>query len=269
MSALTHSRLFQGTVRHRRRGEKEHAFRYDLGLVLIDLAELPRLVDALPWRGLGWGPRAYRRADYLDAENPCLDTAVRLRVEAELGFRPDGAVRMLTQLRTFGYLFNPVSFYLCHDAEGGMAAVVAEITNTPWGERHAYVLDARDTARATTHRWSFRKVFHVSPFHGMRQTYHWALNLSGDRLAVSMWNEQDGKRVFDATLAGRLRPLTKRAMALDALRRPLQSQRLHLAIYWQAARLFLKRVRFHPHPRKLAGAAGKPAPTDHVRIPHS
>lgn len=252
MKALLHSRLFQGVVRHRRHEDGAHDFSYSLNLALLDLDELDDLPSHLPWHGKRFAPRSFRRSDYFAAHDPDMKKALRDRVDAELGFRPKGRIQMLTQLRSFGYLFNPVSFYLLHDEHDRLAAVIAEVTNTPWRERHAYVLDARGEDAAQTRKWTFQKVFHVSPFHGMDHVYRWRLQLRGHRFVVAMVNERAGKRVFDATLVGDLKGLSRHEVARQVRRSPLQSQRLHFAIYWQALRLFLKRATFHRHPHKAA-----------------
>lgn len=257
MKAMSHSRLFQGSVRHRRHENGAHNFDYALDLALLDLDELEDLSAHLPWHGKRWAPRSFRRSDYITAHGPGLKKAVVDRVFAGLGFRPEGRILLLTQLRSFGYLFNPVSFYLCHDDHDQLVAVIAEITNTPWRERHAYVLDARGEAQQETHAWSFEKIFHVSPFHGMDHVYRWSLQLRKDGLVVTMVNEREGRRVFDATLVGDFQQLHRQGVVRQVRRSPFQSQRLHFAIYWHALRLFLKRATFHSHPRKVADSSAK------------
>lgn len=254
------SALYEGRVGHARRGPRPHAFRQRVGLVYLDLDEVDELFAGLPlWSTGRFGVVRLRRADYLGDAGTPLKEAVLARVEEQLGRRPDGAVRMLTQLRTFGYVFNPVSFYYCFDASGRLDAVVAEITNTPWRERHAYVLDStRDVAAdadaeagdPTRHRWRFRKDFHVSPFFPMEQDYEWVFTVPGERLGVHMINREGGSTVFDADLQLERRELTKRSAFGFLLRRPLQTFLVHFAIYWHALRLYLKRTPFFVHPRK-------------------
>ena len=134
--------------------------------------------------------------------------------------------------------------------------MVAEITNTPWGERHAYVLDARAGGGGEVLSWTFPKSFHVSPFFDMDQEYEWRFREPGERLEVHMTNREGGAVVFHAGLSCRRRPLTGRALAGALLKHPLISLRLHAAIYWQAARLFMKRTPFFTHPKKRAAADG-------------
>ena len=136
------SALYEGSLRHRRFGPVHHEFEYSVSLAWLDLAELEDVFRGR-WFWSTRGPALawWRRADYLGPVAVPLDEAVRMRVESELGFRPEGPIRLLTQLRTFGRSFNPVTFYYCYDARGHeVEAIVAEITNTPWGERHAYVM---------------------------------------------------------------------------------------------------------------------------------
>ncbi len=256
---MTASALYDGAVLHRRIEPRRHVFRYRLFLAYLDLDELPDVFRGR-WLWSARGPNVvwFRRADYMGPRDVPLRQAVLDRVESELGRRPGGAVRVLTQLRTFGYLFNPVSFYYCFDPAGELDAVAAEITNTPWNERHTYVLDAREAASDAGLRARFEKRFHVSPFHGMQQVYDWSLSAPGDSLRVDMVNHEGGKVVFHAGLAAERRPLTSASLAGALLRHPLLTLRVHLAIYWQAARLWAKRIPFHVHPRKSAALSDAP-----------
>jgi DUF1365 family protein len=190
-------------------------------------------------------PLSFRRRDYLGDPGRPLKEAVLDEVERSLGERPAGPVRLLTHVRAFGYVFNPVSFYYCFDRDGEtLKAVLAEITNTPWGERHRYVV-AGQGQRASAR---FPKAFHVSPFFPMAQTYAWSFSRPADRLSVGMTNEQDGQTVFRATLTLKRRALSPQQLARVALALPLMGFLVHAAIYLQALRLWLKRVPFFPHP---------------------
>src|SRR5512138_1997757 len=255
-----HSALYRGWLEHRRMAPRRHAFRYPLFMVYLDLAELDR-VFAGRWL---WSTRRlalvrFDRRDYIgDPEQP-LDDTVRELVQARTGMRPRGPIRLLTHLRTFGHVFNPVSFYYCFDADGRQVqAIVAEVTNTPWGERHCYVLDGSDTHG----RWlraRSAKAMHVSPFHPMALDYHWGFRLPDEQLTVHMTltprdAAEDGpaRSIFDATLALRRTPITAASLAVALLRFPWMTLQVVAAIHWQALRLWLKRVPVHDHPAKAA-----------------
>ena len=249
---MTASCLYTGLIRHRRFGPRRNAFRYRLFFVYVDLAELPQLFDRF-WL---WSARRpalawFRRADFLGDPSVPLDTAVRDRVAEITGTRPTGPIRLLTHIRYFGYNFNPVSFYYVFDAAGErLESIVAEITNTPWDERHAYVLRVADAERVGQQvmRWQFDKAFHVSPFLPMDMRYDWRFSSPAETLQVHMENWRDGASQFDATLTLRREPITHRSLTRALLGFPLVTVKVSAMIYWQALRLLLKRTPFFAHP---------------------
>jgi hypothetical protein len=249
------SALYTGWIRHRRHQPLGHAFRYRLFLCAIDLAELPALFDRY-WL---WSARRpalawFRRADYLGDPTVPLETAVRDRIEAETGARPAGPIVLLTHLRIFGWCSNPVSFYYCYDASGErLDTIVAEITNTPWDERHAYVLPVARAERvgAQALRFEFDKRFHVSPFLPMDMRYDWRFTVPSGTLDVHMENHRGGALHFDATLHLAREPITGASLARALVAFPFITAKVSAAIYWQALRLWLKGTPFCPHPRTL------------------
>ena len=245
------SAVYVGTVRHRRYAPRRHAFRFRLFMMYLDLDELPALfAGRWLWRYERPALAAFRRADYLGEPGVPLAEAVRTVVAERTGRRPAGPIRLLTHLRYFGYCFNPVSFYYCFDHTGArIEAIVAEITNTPWNERHAYVLSAaQNLGSADKLHYRFAKTFHVSPFLAMEQQYRWRFVTPGERLLVHMENHAPSGRVFDATLSLRRRSLSTAALAGTLLAHPFMTARISAAIYLHAARLWLKRVPVHAHP---------------------
>ncbi len=246
------SAVYEGRVAHRRHAPKAHGFSYRIAQLYLDLDELDRVfAGRLFWSHRRPNLARFRRQDYLAPHDLPLAEAVRRRVAEATGERPPGPIRMLAHLRYFGYVFNPVSFYYCYAEDGvRLRHIVAEITNTPWRERHAYVL-ATDAAErhGRARRWSFDKAFHVSPFMGMERRYAWSFTEPGEDLRVHMRAMRGAEREFDAVLALRRRALTSASLARVLWRYPAMTAQVIAAIHWQALRLWLKRVPVHAHPR--------------------
>jgi DUF1365 family protein len=231
---MSASALYEGWVRHRRHEPVAHEFRYRIFLSYLDLTELPGVLDRVPlWSGRRPAPAWFRSEDFMSAEE-ALDA-----VEEQTGARPGGPVRLLTSVRTFGHLFNPISIYYCFDPAGErVEALAAEVTNTPWGERHVYAC-AGLAGR-------FDKRFHVSPFLGMEADYRLRASAPGERLQLHVDSNRGGRSQFDATLSLRRRELGPGPL----FRYPLQSVRVVAGIYAQALRLKLKGAPYHPHPAR-------------------
>lgn len=247
--------LYRGRVRHRRFTPVEHAFRYPLFMVCLDLSELDR-VFAGRWLWSARGPAVawFRREDHLGDPARPLDACVRDLVRRETGLEARGPILLLTHPRYFGHVMNPVSFYFCLDPAGeDLSAVVLEVNNTPWGERHCYALAVPPGAgRARALR--FGKALHVSPFMEMDHTYHCRVAAPGARLSVHLENWRAGAKVFDATMTLARRPMTGAALAWHLFRFPLMTLQVAAAIHFEALRLWWKRCPYVPHP----GAARTP-----------
>lgn len=292
---MTGSALATGRTRHRRHGPKPHELRARLTMVLLDDDQLgcPDGPDR-PGGPLGTGalwPMRYHRADHLDADaGTPLGDAVRDLVEARTGDRPLGPVRTLTQARTFGYVFNPITVHWCLAPTGGdptegpigdtpdhrpvVEVVVLEVTNTPWKERHCYVVDVRPGAdparmpgpvavgtldgRGRVHA-EMAKAMHVSPFMPMAQTYRLTCTPPGARtwLQLETFEERpDGgaERIFDADMTVTTHALTRRSVLARLVRHPFPTHRVWAGIHAHAVVLALKRVPFFAHPDR-AGAS--------------
>lgn len=246
------SAMYEGNVRHRRHGPRPHEFGYRMAQLLLDLDEVDTLfADRWFWSSNGRNLAEFRRSDYFGPSDVPLAEAVRDRIQASTGIRPGGPIRMLSHLRYGGFVFNPVSFYYCYAGDGQrLDYVVAEITNTPWKERHAYVLPVAEAQpRGRAWHWDFAKAFHVSPFIGMQRQYRWSFTAPDADLRVHMDVLRDGEREFDATLSLQRLPLDGHALARVLWRYPLMTVQVVGAIHWQALRLWLKRIPVHDHPR--------------------
>ncbi|MEJ0099227.1 MAG: DUF1365 domain-containing protein [Pseudomonadota bacterium] len=257
MSAALASAVYVGSVRHRRLRPHARGFRYRLYLLYLDLAELDRVFIGRRFWSVGKRNLAeFRRSDYLGDPALPLDEAVRRRAAEVLGRRPMGPVRLLTHLRTFGHCFNPVSFYYCYQADGStLDCIVSEITNTPWKERHSYVLDVVAARReGEVLRWDFAKAFHVSPFLPMQLDYAWRFTAPGAHLHVHMDVSDGADKDFDATLVLERQPLSAATLARCLLRYPAMTLKVVAAIHWQAFLTWLARNPVYDHPRKPKGS---------------
>ncbi len=247
------SAIYRGRLVHHRRGPVRHRFGHPVAMLYLDLDELGAVFDhRAMWSRTRSAPGRFVRADYLGDPRIPLSTAVRDAVASSTGEAPTGPIRMLTYVRMFGYCFNPVTFYYCFDADGvRVEAVVAEVTNTPWRERHAYVLSEPETVGGDARlRFRTAKRLHVSPFMPMTVEHVWRFTTPGDRLHVHMSNLDAGRPTFDATLALEREPMTSLNLNLLLVRNPFMTLQVVGAIHWQALRLWLKRCPFHPHPSK-------------------
>ncbi len=250
------SAIYVGQIKHRRFAPNAHAFRYPLFMMYLDLSELERAFARRWFWSVGRRNLAeFRRSDYLGDPAIPLADAVRDCVQAHTGSRPSGPIRMLAHLRYFGHCFNPVAFYYCYSGDGAqLETVVAEITNTPWRERHAYVLPvASAEAHGSTFAWRFDKKFHVSPFIPMQRHYHWRFQPPGADLRVHMDVEAEGddstmSPEFDATLVLKRQPLGAWSLAKALLRYPLMTLQVVLAIHWQAFFIWCKHNPVYDHP---------------------
>lgn len=257
-STATASAIYLGWVRHRRHLPRPHSFRYPIFYLYLDLDELPALFDERwLWSARGLAPAQFRREDHFGDPRLDLKSAVRELVVGEGGARP-AKVRLLTQLRYWGYCFNPICIFYCFDSEDNLTDLVLEVSNTPWGEKHCYVLRAEEdmTDNANTLRHRFDKEMHVSPFLPMDMTYECRATYPADNLYLHLRNLSGKEKALDADLVLERRELTGTALAKALLRFPFMTGRIVAAIHWQALKLYLKGIKFVPHPGS-SGADGR------------
>ncbi|MEP6389849.1 MAG: DUF1365 domain-containing protein [Halioglobus sp.] len=251
------SRLYTGSLRHRRHQPREHRFSYRVFMPFINLAELPELFNGNPlWSATGFALARFKRSDFLGDETLPLEDEVRRRIREETGESHAGPIYLLANLRYFGYQMNPIACYYCfNEDETDLQYLVAEVNNTPWDERHSYVLRGPEAGQWLSTQ--FEKKFHVSPFNPMGMNYHWRSNTPGKRLVLHMATTVKADTIFDATLALKAQPMTRGALNKMLLRYPFMTAKVALAIYWQALKLFIKKVPFYPHPGTEASGALK------------
>ncbi|MFT2092694.1 DUF1365 domain-containing protein [Paraglaciecola sp. 2405UD69-4] len=235
------SGIYAGTVRHRRYKHTNHSFSYSLYMLAIDLDELPEMYQGSPFIGDKWyHPIRFNQNDYIKSELGTLKERIQTKV-LSLGGKWDGhKVTMVAQARCLGLYFSPINFYFCYDQNLKCQYMLAEVSNTPWRERHYYLVNL-DKVQPTA------KTFHVSPFMEMDMDYHWRVTPPGKKMLVHIENHQE-RKVFDATLAMSKKSISVRNVVSTLFSTPSMTFKIVLAIYWQALKLFIKKVPFVAHP---------------------
>lgn len=243
--------IYKGQVRHRRFSKANNSFEYKLFMMYIDLDEIDSIFNKnWLWSNKHFSPAWFRRKDYLDKSTTDLKKSVYELVYQKTGKKLNGPVRLLTHLRYFGYIFNPISLYYCFDNQGeNVECIVAEVSNTPWREQHHYVLDTNLNSNSD-HKLHFKnsKEFHVSPFMKMDMEYDWRVSNPSENLLVHIENIKQSKKVFDATLKMNRHEITSWSLTKTLFSFPVMTIEIIFLIYLQAVRLWLKKVPYIPHP---------------------
>lgn len=236
-----HSAVYQGRVRHRRFAPRRHEFSYGLYMLALDLDELEALaLQSSLFSCEYFAPLAFRRKDYLGDSKLPLKDAVLQKV-SQLGGNAACLERvvMLGQVRCFGLYFSPINVFFCYTGAKARYALM-EVHNTPWNERHCYLVDLAEQAPT-------EKTFHVSPFMDTNMQYHWRIKAPASQVLVHIEN-RNPQLLFDATLNLQRHEFRQTALKAALLQWPMMTLTIVRGIYWQALRLFLKRIPYHPHP---------------------
>lgn len=236
------SHLLVGDVRHRRFTPIEHALSYPLFMPCLDLDELDDLETRVTGFGRRWWHWArFKREDYLGQGD--LKHAVQNKVYELTGVRISGRVEAVIHLRYLGIYFSPVNFYYLYDEQGNWRYLLAEVSNTPWNERHYYALNAEDEAT-----WRHEKQFHVSPFNPIAQQYQWKLKPLAKQLSIHLECHRESKE-FDATLKMRKYPFNSKVLVKHLISTPVMAVKVTIGIYWHALKLWVKGAPFYSHPK--------------------
>lgn len=252
-----HSCLYEGTVSHRRHVPVDHQFQYRLFMVYLDLDEIPAVVGRRALIGeTGRVVRSFLRSDHLFQPAVPLADEVRSIIHEQTGHELSGPIRLLTQLRYFGYYMSPLNLFYCFEPDGKrVEAVVAEVNSTPWNERHCYVLwSGSRLSESSELAFTHAKEFHVSPFMDMDMQYHWRLTQPDSTLKIHLANARDLRVEFEAGLSLQRRPLDRPSLNRMSLRYPMMTGKICAAIYLQALKLWWKKCPSYPHPKKRSSS---------------
>ena len=229
-------------------------------MMYIDLSELDKVFKGRwLWSADHFNFACFNRAYHLGGPAVPLERAVRDIVAERTGIRPEGPIRMLTQLRYFGYNFNPVSFYYCFDKEGmRVETIVVEIHNTPWGELFCYVLgEEQNEGTGKEKKYRLSKEFHISPFMDMDIRYEWEFTDPSDSVHVLMTSFKKDEKAFSAELSMDRRDMSGPNLSRVLMKYPFMNMKITGAIYWQALNLKIKGADFYSHPTKRNASRAK------------
>ncbi|MBE0584690.1 MAG: DUF1365 domain-containing protein [Desulfofustis sp.] len=240
--------LYVGRVSHQRFLPRAHRFSYPFFMWHLNLDRLDQLPELRPWFAkTGFALSRLRRSDYLGPADEPLAISIKRKM-AELTERTvTGEVTGLLNLRTLGLYFSPVNFYFGHDPGGRCSHLLAEVSNTPWNERHYYGFYLAPDGQQPTHP----KAFKVSPFNPVDQQYHWQIEAPGETARIVIEVSDSRGRVFSAQLNLERKPLSRPVIRRQLLRRPVMTAAVIAAIYWQALKLYIKGVPFIPYHKEM------------------
>jgi len=239
--------LYLGRVFHQRHLPRQHRFNYPFFMWALNLDRVDEIADL----GFWFSPRRaalsrFRRADYLGPAEEPLHLCVKRKLEKLTNKPVTGEIWGLLNLSTLGLYFSPINFYFGYDLQGNCTHLLAEVSNTPWNERHYYAHDLTIPNPEIRHA----KAFHVSPFNPMEQEYRWQIEPPGERVRIRIAVHDQRGHIFDAAIQLQQQPLTTSVARSQLLKKPVMTGFILAGIYWQALRLYLKKVPYVPYKKK-------------------
>lgn len=236
--------LVFGKVTHKRLFPKPNRFTYGVYYMAFSLAQIKAL------------PMAYNRFAFLsfyDRDHGYCDGSPlekwAHKILTDYGIKADGDIALICMPRVLGYVFNPVSFWLCHDKHGHLLAVLCAVHNT-FGQRHTYLCAHTDHRPITPEDVLIgKKVFHVSPFLPRAGHYQFRFHIVDRKIAIRInFFDDMGKKQLMTSLAGRLEPMNRSNLCKAFFAYPLITWKAMMLIHWQALRLLMKGVQYITKP---------------------
>ena len=243
------SSLYVGTISHQRSLPRQHQFSYPFFMWYLNLEQLDQLPAMGKWFSTSsWALSRFNRSDYYGSPEIPLAAAIKQRMQELTNHPVQGSVFGLMNMRTLGLYFSPVNFYYGFDANDQLSHFLAEVSNTPWNERHQYCHYIQDNNLEPDND----KKFHVSPFNPMNQHYQWKFNTPENQLNVTIKVDDERGHLFTASLRLEQRALTLQTVRKELLKKPVMTAYIVSRIYWQALKLYLKGVPYGPYKKETA-----------------
>lgn len=256
MKLFEKSSIYLGNINHRRLSPKKHSFNYTLYMLALDASEVEKQQSPSWLFGFSkFHPLRFFEKDYIKSEPGSLNQRIRNKV-TELGGDTDiSRVLMLVQVRCFGIYFSPANFYFCYDQSDNCTYMLAEVSNTPWNERHFYLVNLQNKDEMIN-----EKYFQVSPFMDLNMSYFWQVKPPSsdyEKLAINIQskreNLQSGKmdKLFDVSLLMHKKEFTHKSLLGVWCQLPVMTIKVVFSIYWQALKLFIKGIPFIGYQTKV------------------